>query len=1331
MKTQIGDCDSSIIKFLAGENDDRGVGTGILYKNNRVITCTHVLKDTLDKPEDIETGKLFNIQFPILDSSPRKKAKLIHYYPVDNKANSNDLEDIAILEIIDNVPESPKHFNLKVMEYANGVEVRTMGFASTNGSKQLVHVPNATIVGKNEQQYYQIEEDPKHSKIEAGYSGSPLIDKDDNVLGMLVYKIKNKTRNIPYAIPSRQLKQAIESFEDHQITKTTNILLQFTKISPDAIKFINSILSRLARSTNFYELELTNNQNIKLMKFGSIEDSLSFLSNFRHEFLYLDWRAQSILHAPKVRIYLLDPNEFTTWENSDLFKSTAELPMSPRLEILSDFEPNLNYFKDFVLVQQHKYPIKKGFEKHIKYKYYCLRDKDDHKAISEGKILPLWDEQRYQREEALYRFAYLWITLDQLPIGSWGRSIPQWMVNVWKDLPKFSPSPIMEDEGGFETTILNLSTLAQLQGEEELVETYYDSAIQYLKARVVAGGYGTLNSSRHGYYIDPQPRHTALAVWLLGITLNKFTANDTNLTILYKEGVESLFADTNQLFIDSFIKDRNPFLLYLVTSQIVLFIKGKLDLSPIHIDDKIKKRVVDFWDIVEEQLLNNALKDNYKPKPNLTKHNDAVTIYNMIVPYGDFLRMESYSLLTATMFLHKNATPKIFTKVRRGINYLLDNYLKNYGAPSKRYLRDPLQVKVRGLNPYYSCPEHNTHPDLGCNALMLQILRNEEICNILWPTGMDKKYQKARYLLTEDLVDHFDRALISPKLYELTNAGMMATILAGDSNSIKEKLTNEVFQDCYQIRNSTLTNDNFDNILSEESIHKLVNRLISKDADGNKIQLSAYSISRFLLANIKPGRYTKIDNSDRQLQENLSKKTLEVYNTDEFSEKFYLTWKDEVDVTIISPFIELLKKKFPTERIKILDVGCGVGIYTQYFIQKHFHVDILDGAESNIAFTRDLIKKSCDIEYQSFVIDITNNDERNSICSTDKYHGVWCSGLFAHLLSDQQIDILNWFNKILIKDGVILVNAMIDNPRLFATDGRFYSYLGSPVEFSTMLKNTNFTIQQTLTKTISKNTHQEPYLETIWANFFATKTTPDTESFDAELAIKLTSIAYQKSSDEFIEVHANENKNTAREKFIEFTLNELQKRVQNSLEINNSLRVLDAGCGPGDFTHAMANRHWNVTGVDLSDNMIRYARKYRNDGNIEYLNYEIGDLRHLPDIWRNLFDAVITITVFHHIPVFESALMNTLVNIARVLKKGGIFRFDAQLNRSSGFDPDLRYIQGYKNIDEILNKINFESAGFKTVDKNKDVVIDKLPMYRNGYKREIALEFATIWLTKA
>lgn len=98
-----------------------------------------------------------------------------------------------------------------------------------------------------------------------------------------------------------------------------------------------------------------------------------------------------------------------------------------------------------------------------------------------------------------------------------------------------------------------------------------------------------------------------------------------------------------------------------------------------------------------------------------------------------------------------------------------------------------------------------------------------------------------------------------------------------------------------------------------------------------------------------------------------------------------------------------------------------------------------------------------------------------------------------------------------------------------------------------------------------------------------------------------------------------------------------------------SIRVLDAGCGDGLLSLALAKRHrdWTIVGVDLREDMLAGARARAKGRGLDNVSFAAADLlRPLP---VSDFDAVIALECLSEIPDDEAALRT----MAAAVKPGG------------------------------------------------------------------------------
>lgn len=100
---------------------------------------------------------------------------------------------------------------------------------------------------------------------------------------------------------------------------------------------------------------------------------------------------------------------------------------------------------------------------------------------------------------------------------------------------------------------------------------------------------------------------------------------------------------------------------------------------------------------------------------------------------------------------------------------------------------------------------------------------------------------------------------------------------------------------------------------------------------------------------------------------------------------------------------------------------------------------------------------------------------------------------------------------------------------------------------------------------------------------------------------------------------------------------------------DKQMRVLDAGCGTGVNTLALAERGFKVTAIDHSHEMIEIARrKAQVSGLLSRIQFELGDVEKLR-CEDNEFDGITCTGLLHH----SANMRPALSELCRVLKPQG------------------------------------------------------------------------------
>ena len=103
----------------------------------------------------------------------------------------------------------------------------------------------------------------------------------------------------------------------------------------------------------------------------------------------------------------------------------------------------------------------------------------------------------------------------------------------------------------------------------------------------------------------------------------------------------------------------------------------------------------------------------------------------------------------------------------------------------------------------------------------------------------------------------------------------------------------------------------------------------------------------------------------------------------------------------------------------------------------------------------------------------------------------------------------------------------------------------------------------------------------------------------------------------------------------------------------DKLKLLDVGCGTGNYIAAIKDQVASCDGLEYNDGMLKVCREKL--GNAANVTLRQGSALNLDEFEDGTYDIVIMTQVMHHLdPDTHQQAYN---NMSRVLKKGGAFWF--------------------------------------------------------------------------
>lgn len=141
-------------------------------------------------------------------------------------------------------------------------------------------------------------------------------------------------------------------------------------------------------------------------------------------------------------------------------------------------------------------------------------------------------------------------------------------------------------------------------------------------------------------------------------------------------------------------------------------------------------------------------------------------------------------------------------------------------------------------------------------------------------------------------------------------------------------------------------------------------------------------------------------------------------------------------------------------------------------------------------------------------------------------------------------------------------------------------------------------------------------------------------------------------------------------------------------------KVLDIGCGPGNFTQYIKTQDFEVEGIDISEKMLEIAKRKVPEGIFKQM-----DMRSL-EYENNTFDFILSSFSLIHIPSNE--VISTLKEWNRVLKNGGKLGLITQKGKK-----DQVVIESFMPSEKMFFNF-FTAETIRTFLKQADFIVSKI-----------------------
>ncbi|WP_293083783.1 trypsin-like peptidase domain-containing protein [Moorena sp. SIO3H5] len=257
---------ASIARIYHG--DGSVIGSGFLVSGEYVLTCAHVITETLNLPENTKEmpSSWIDLDFPLIDPGNKLQAQVSFWRPV---SSTELVEDIAGLKLNSKLPNTTQPVRLVEAEDLWEHPIRVFGFPKGHNDGIWASGVLRDTTGKN---WLQIE-DTKVSgyQVERGFSGAPVWDEQlAGVVGMAVAAEKRRENaKAAFLISTKVLRQTLTELDQWSRMANTS-KAPLTSLTPSQRRRLKRELSELQEHDNFLIKKLSMLRNSRIREVDPI-----------------------------------------------------------------------------------------------------------------------------------------------------------------------------------------------------------------------------------------------------------------------------------------------------------------------------------------------------------------------------------------------------------------------------------------------------------------------------------------------------------------------------------------------------------------------------------------------------------------------------------------------------------------------------------------------------------------------------------------------------------------------------------------------------------------------------------------------------------------------------------------------------------------------------------------------------------------------------------------------------------------------------------------------------------------------------------------------------